>query len=245
MVDEAERLRNISKYYDELTDGYDEGYSNEVCRAEDSVVLDIIRPYLRGKILDIGAGSGLLCDLVNLPGYHGIEISHKMTSEAKAKHPDKHVAVADMHSLPFPDNFFDSAVSLYGPISYSLTPEDLLSEIRRVVVPGGNIMLMPYTLRVGHKIEIGGYSTATEDSIQKIYYTQEQLVELLSPLEGVHVMGINYFLNTFTRFSQIMGLGNDHTAEQLTLFLEKEKSMREILPAEFARHMIGIGKNPV
>ncbi len=168
-----------------------------------------------------------------------------MTEQAKAKYPDKDFLVADMHRLPFADASFDSAVSLYGPLSYSLTPEELLSEIQRVVKPGGYISLMPYTLRVGHNLEIGGYSTATEEGIEKIFYTTELLQQLLAPLEEVEVFGINYFLNTYTRFAQAMNLNDEQSLELFIEFLQRENDLRQVLPAEYARHMIGIGRNPI
>jgi len=137
-------------------------------------VSDILSNFIEGRVLDIGAGSGLLCEMMDIEDYVGIELSPKMTKQAKEKFPDKHFSVADMHRLPFPDNSFDSAVSLYGPLSYSLEPENLLTEITRVVRPGGHVALMPYTLRVRHKLEVGGYSTATEDGYRKgILYRQK------------------------------------------------------------------------
>lgn len=145
---EQDRLRKISQFYDTETENYDSGYSALTCRAEDVVVANILGNFIRGKVLDIGAGSGLLCEMMDIDDYVGIELSPKMTRQAKKKFPDKHFSIADMHRLPFPDDSFDSAVSLYGPLSYSLQPENLLTEITRIVRPGGYVALMPYTLRV-------------------------------------------------------------------------------------------------
>jgi len=203
---------------------------------------DILRNFIGGRVLDIGAGSGLFCEMMNIEYYVGIELSPKMTKRAKEKFPDKHFSVADMHRLPFPDDSFDSAVSLYGPLSCSLEPENLLTEITRVVRPGGCVALMPYTLRVEHKLEIGGYSTATEESIEKIFYTDKSLRQLMSPLEDVQIIGINYFLNTYIRFVQTMNLGDKQSLDLFIRFLQKEKDFQTMLPAEYARHMIGIGR---
>lgn len=236
--------QKISQFYDSETSDYDNGYSSLTCKAEDAIVAGILGHFLEGKILDIGAGSGLLCEMMDIEGYVGIELSPKMTEQAKTKYPDKNFVVADMHRLPFADCSFDSAVSLYGPISYCLTPKELLSEIQRVVRPGGNIALMPYTLRVGNNLEIGGYSTATEEGIEKIFYTTELLQQLLALLEDVEIIGINYFLNTYTRFAQAMNLNDGQSLELFIEFLQREHDLQQIVPAEYARHMIGIGRNP-
>lgn len=238
-------LEQIAHYYDAETNRYDEGYGTLTCDAEDAVVADILKEVIKGKVLDVGSGSGLLYEIMNVDDYVGVELSEQMNREAKRKHPGQPFMVGDMHKLPFPDASFDSAASLYGPPSYSLEPETLLAEITRVVKPGGYVALMPYTLRVGHNLEIGGYSTATEPGIEKIYYTEEMLRELLrSQLEDVEVIGINYFLNTYTRFVQAMNLDADQSVGMFIDFLKKERTFEDLLPAEFARHMIGIGRVP-
>lgn len=56
------------------------------------------------------------------------------------------VAQADVRELPFPDNAFDLVYS-WGVIHHVPSPSDALSEIRRVLVPGGTIKLMLYHLR--------------------------------------------------------------------------------------------------
>jgi ubiquinone/menaquinone biosynthesis C-methylase UbiE len=150
--------------------------------------------------------------------------------------------VADMHQLPFSNNSFDSVVSLYGPLSYSLCPQELLVEIQRVVNPGGYIALMPYTLRVGNNIEMGGYNTAEEGHIEKEYYTEDQLSKLLADLEDVQIIGVNYFLNSYTRFAESMNSQNGQNLDLFIAFLEQESTFRDLLPAEYARHMIGIGR---
>ncbi len=188
MSTETARLQKIAEFYDSETGSYDAGYSSDICKAEDAIVAELLSPITYGKVLDIGAGSGLLCEMFDIDDYFGIELSPQMTSQAKKKFPHKNFSIADMHRLPFNSDRFDAVISLYGPISYSLTPEELINEITRVTKPGGTVALMPYTLRVGLNLEIGGYSTATEKSIEKIFYTGKKLKEILSGFENVIFM---------------------------------------------------------
>ncbi len=241
---EHNRLNDIARFYDHETVAYDEGYSSNICRAEDIFVRNILLKVVNGKVLDIGAGSGLLCEMLNIKDYNGIEISPQMTLQAKRKFPEKDFSVADMHSLPFENNSFDSVVSLYGPFSYSLDPEHLINEVLRVTKPKGAIVLMPYSLRVAHKLDIGGYSTATDDSIKKIFYTEEMFKNILHGLKGVQITGINFFLNTYVRFRQTIDPDYQGSTEEFVDFLYSEMALGSKLPAESARHMLAIGYKP-
>ena len=85
------------------------------------------------KVLEVGAGSGLLQDIVE--DYTGLDIAssarrffHKPFVQASATH------------MPFPDNSFDALWS-FRVIEHIPNPERALLEIRRVVKPGGYILL--------------------------------------------------------------------------------------------------------
>lgn len=236
-----ERLSKIAGFYNSEAVEYDDGYSSLVCKAEDAFVTEVLKPIMKGSVLDIGAGCGLFCEMFDVEEYQGIELSSLMTRKAKDKF-DKSFMVGDMHRIPFADNSFDTAVSLYGPPSYSLVPEELMEEVTRVVRPGGYVALMPYTLRVGHHLDIGGYSTATEKRIEKIFYTEELARELMRNLQDVRVIGVNYFLNTEIRFAQEMGINNQLTLEQMVDFFRLEQSFVGKVKPEQARHMITIGR---
>lgn len=237
-----EHLSKIASFYNTESSNYDTGYSALVCKAEDVIVSEIIQPYLSGNVLDIGAGSGLLCEIATVDNYYGIELSSRMTTLAKSKFPENNFSVADMHKLPFPDNFFDNIISLYGPISYSLIPGELIAEIKRVLKPGGHVALMPYTLRVGHGLELGGYSTASKKDIEKKFYTAETAKSLLADFVETKVQGINFFLNTEIRFSEEMQNGDQWTEETMVDFLRKEIYFQDNLKPEMARHMIVTAK---
>ncbi|MBU1118333.1 class I SAM-dependent methyltransferase [Patescibacteria group bacterium] len=237
-----EKLNQLRRYYDSKALDYDKTYSSFICKAEDVIISKILKPIATGKVLDIGSGNGLLCEMLDIDNYTGIELSHEMVNLSNKKYPKKRFITGDMHNLPFKCNTFDSVVSLYGPLSYSLSPKKLITEIIRVVKPNGYIALMPYTKRVQYKLEIIDDSTALNKEIKKIFYTSAMLKKLLSPLESISVVGINYFLNTYNRFSTVIDTRRNLSLKQLIHFLEKETSFCNTIPAEFARHMIGIGE---
>lgn len=85
------------------------------------------------KVLEVGAGSGLLQDIVN--DYTALDIS------ASARHFfHKPFVEASATNMPFPDNSFDALWSLWV-LEHIPNPEKALLEMRRVVKPGGHIFL--------------------------------------------------------------------------------------------------------
>jgi len=87
------------------------------------------------KVLEVGAGSGLLQDAV--ADYTGLDISptarrffHKPFVEASAT------------EMPFPDNSFDGLWTIWV-LEHIPNPEKALLEMRRVVKPGGYILMYP------------------------------------------------------------------------------------------------------
>lgn len=112
---------------------------------------------LKGSdILEIGVGTGQ--NLKYYPegkNYIAIDLSEKMLEKAKKyaslnKMPVKFLQ-ADIHSLPFEDNSFDSVIGTLvfcGVADYSHG----LQEVKRVLKPGGQLLLFEHVL--SHKKEL-------------------------------------------------------------------------------------------
>jgi phosphatidylethanolamine/phosphatidyl-N-methylethanolamine N-methyltransferase len=102
----------------------------------------------RGEtILEVGIGTGL-----NLPLYPascrltGIDLSQEMLDKAveraqKLAMPNVVLKVMDATSMDFGDNEFDKAVATYT-ISAVPDPVAVLREMRRVVKPGGTLVIL-------------------------------------------------------------------------------------------------------
>lgn len=104
-------------------------------------MLKKILPVEREDALDIGFGGGAyLPDLMEL-GYnvYGVEICEEMFRKAEALcnfDPRVHLELGDVEELPFEDEKFDLVLCI-GVLGYLLSDYKALSEIRRVLKPGG------------------------------------------------------------------------------------------------------------
>jgi SAM-dependent methyltransferase len=87
------------------------------------------------RILEIGSGRGYLQDVV--ADYTGLDLSSKVAS-----YYHKPFVVGSATNMPFSDNSFDAAWSIWV-LEHIPTPERAFEEMRRVIKPGGVIFLAP------------------------------------------------------------------------------------------------------
>lgn len=103
---------------------------------------------LEGDVLEVGAGTG-----ANLPHYRhatrvvAVEPDPSMAKRIgpKAAHASVPVEVVDagVERLPFPDGSFDAAVSTFVLCSVA-EPATALAEVRRVLRPGGTLVVLEH-----------------------------------------------------------------------------------------------------
>ena len=104
------------------------------------------------RILDLGCGNGRLFELFKERNvdYYGVDFSEKMVEIAKCRYPKTKFQVADALNLPFSDNFFDEAISIavfhhIPSVEFRL---EFLKEIKRVLKPGGKVILLVWNLNI-------------------------------------------------------------------------------------------------
>lgn len=95
-------------------------------------------------VLDIGCGPGHISRFLAELGVRvvGVDISPGMVDEARRRNPDIEFREAAMQSLPCADG---SVAAMVAPYSLIHIPRDsvigVLREFRRVLVPGGSVLL--------------------------------------------------------------------------------------------------------
>ena len=118
------------------------------------------------RLLDVACGAGLAVELAGLRGAEcaGIDASARLVAVARERSPGADLRVGDMHALPWGDASFDVVTSFRG--IWGTTP-DALTEVRRVLRPGGRLgltvwghikaspgawALSPFTLATSEKV---------------------------------------------------------------------------------------------
>jgi ubiquinone/menaquinone biosynthesis C-methylase UbiE len=101
------------------------------------------------KVLDIGCGNGAihpyLMERVPLLRLSGIDMAGEVIADAQISHPDVAYDVHDGKLLPYADASFDAAFAIC--VMHHVSPPDwrgFLSEMRRVVRPGGILVVIEH-----------------------------------------------------------------------------------------------------
>ncbi len=106
-----------------------------------------VLPLLDGRVLEIGFGPGHLQLSLNERGMaaYGIDESRQMAAQAHRRlhrnHYSANLARGFAQQLPFPKNSFDTVVATF-PTEYIFQLQ-ALREIRRVLAPGGSLVVAP------------------------------------------------------------------------------------------------------
>jgi SAM-dependent methyltransferase len=188
--------------------------------------IETVLPDGKGEALDLGAGTGRHRMMIEQAGYKWSGCDYK------AK-PENDIIKADAHSLPFPDNIFD-LVNIWQVMEYLHNPWQAMSEIRRVLKPGGIVIGSVSFLEPMHgKVFFNCSQYGLEEILRRNGFTDI----LLSP-------GIGCFsLIAWTWVRQLTG---SELLAKWALWIERLCiwglcTMLDILSA--AKHAIGAGSN--
>lgn len=177
-------------------------------------ILEAIRGFdIRGKrVLEIGYGMGTdhLAMAMRGAAMHGIDLTPVNYEVTKKRFEiygmASELSVGDAEKLPYPDGYFDFVYS-FGVIHHSPDTQRIVSEVRRILAPGGRCYLTVY-----HKHSVffwwsvylfnfllkGGYRRRTlEQQLSLIEYpnTNENMVIRLFTRQG--------FVAMFRDFSRV------------------------------------------
>jgi len=137
-------------YDEKMPARYDDCVWLRLCQVSrwDRAVVEALGPDpSRLRILDVGCATGRLLVRLAAAGaadLHGTDLAPGILEVARAKLAglDAELQVADAEdALPWPDAAFD-AVTLTGVLHHFFRPRDALAEMRRVLRPGGRLLIV-------------------------------------------------------------------------------------------------------
>jgi ubiquinone/menaquinone biosynthesis C-methylase UbiE len=113
-----------------------------------------------GDVLDIAAGDGVLAAMLapRSKSMTCVDLSAKLVaagSRRLADIPQARYLQGDMHALPLPDNSFDTVFLMHG-LTYSTHPKLVVSEIARLLRPGGQAIVSTLATH-DHQATVAGF----------------------------------------------------------------------------------------
>jgi len=133
-------MEKTKEYFDKNVEGFSGG-RNAIWPE-----LEELKKYIKDgeRILDLGCGNGRLFELFkdrNIE-YTGVDFSEKLIEKAREKYGE-HFQIADILSLPFPDNYFDSiwSIAVFHHIPSKQLRLEVLKEMMRVLKENGKIIM--------------------------------------------------------------------------------------------------------
>jgi ubiquinone/menaquinone biosynthesis C-methylase UbiE len=170
--------KSVRAAYDVAADDYVAAFADDLDRLPiDRSVLDVTAELLSRKhpVLDIGCGPGQVAQYLTNLGIEmiGMDLAPRMLLLAAQRAQRDRFVNSDMRALPFRSQSFSGAVAFYS-IQHlpRLALGDALSEIRRVLVPDGILVVATHLGHgevyidefLGHQIEpVGGTLYAEEE----------------------------------------------------------------------------------
>ncbi|MBW4674507.1 MAG: class I SAM-dependent methyltransferase [Desmonostoc geniculatum HA4340-LM1] len=144
-------LNNKKFLFDHWAPSYDWLFPSVFYRAIHKRLLEYINLPERANVLDIGCGTGRLLERLatEFPALQGtgLDLSANMLRMARLSnrhHPRLIYVEGKAESLPFADGQFDAVFSTISFLHY-LEPQQVFSEIARVLSPGGCFFLVDIT----------------------------------------------------------------------------------------------------
>lgn len=169
----------------------------------------------KGKnVLDVGCGNGYVLEKYAIEGAnaHGVDItpmSIRLCEERfKYSNLTGSFQVANAEELPFPDNYFDCVCSM-GVLHHVPNTEKAVSEIYRVLKPGGRLIVMFYhrnsaLYRINFSIRAMFGKKTKQELVNEFdglgnpkgwVYSKSELKTLLGSFKNIH-MWAGYLIGT-------------------------------------------------
>jgi ubiquinone/menaquinone biosynthesis C-methylase UbiE len=187
-------LSNKKQLFDRWASSYDTLFPSVIYQAIHKRLLSKVDLPNRPNVLDLGCGTGRLLERLatEFPDLRatGLDLSPQMLRVARQKnrhHPRLIYVEGKAESLPFADGQFDAVFNTISFLHYS-EPKQVLSEVARVIAPGGKFYLVDITSKSQVASELVAASPA------RIRFYSPETREALGSDAGLVCLSHHYLL---------------------------------------------------
>ena len=161
-MNDDKRIEKERKFWDKLVPRYDEFIEKNWKIYKSSLFDKITNDVNAGDtILEVACGPGLVAlKIANRASkIYAVDISEPMIEKAKKKMQEMEIkniefSVEDAYSLPFDKEMFDTVICNMA-LHNMMEPQKALSEMRRVLKPGGRLIAIIVGIGESRKIKLG------------------------------------------------------------------------------------------
>lgn len=142
------------------------------------------------RVLELGCATGEVGHAVAGRGARvaACDISGDCIALARRRYPEVGFLVSPVERLPFPDSTFDIVLA-FELIEHLLRPSDFVAEVRRVLRPGGVVVLTTPNVGRGRSIGWSRWS-GFGASLEHLYFFDSACLARLLLRYGVSVVGV-------------------------------------------------------
>lgn len=154
----------------------------------------------RGRLLDIGCATGLfLKGMQRHPGWelNGVEISPHAASIARHRH-QLDVFTGTLEQAAFPDNHFE-AVTMWDVLEHLHDPAASLSEIHRILKPGG-VLVVRVPNAGSWDASLFGSCWAGLDAPRHLYVFDQDTLQAMLVKSGFQVRQVSCGIGSYPTF---------------------------------------------
>lgn len=174
--------------FDLQAETYDYDKNGLHARNQYQAILEKVKEFQLGKVLDVGCGTGVLLEqLLKVYGgsanqFFGLDLSKKMLEIADSRLAEKATLVqGDAETLPFADCTFDTVLCCDSFHHYP-NPQQAIIEFCRVIKPNGRLLISDYWKPFPIRQIMNLFLPYSNDGDVKIYSQKE----IIAFLETVH-----------------------------------------------------------
>jgi demethylmenaquinone methyltransferase/2-methoxy-6-polyprenyl-1,4-benzoquinol methylase len=176
----------VSGMFDEVAKHYDR--TNDILSGGNAILWRIatvkaVDPVAGERVLDIAAGTGTSSAALAKTGAHviAVDFSPGMIAEGRKRHKNIEFIEADAEKLPFGDNEFDAVTISFGLRNVN-NPKAALSEMYRVLKPGGRVVICEFSKppRALFRAGYNAYMKAVMPTVVRVTSSNPEAYEYLN-----------------------------------------------------------------